>query len=161
MRKLLTASCAFAVALSSSAAQAQTSVSTNISSAQGNSVNAIGIPQQSTARMAMPSLTSQFNGTTLSGQTIIATQINPGTKPGQMGVAVSVSGGYTTTTTYSGSFGTITGAHTVVKSEAVGRAANGGSFAVSSGVTTSPTETTTTGSGGPGTTITRTSGFSR
>lgn len=148
--------------LAAGVASAQTSAGTSISTGGSASASASqGSLSSSIASLGVPAGNGRMataatpNGTTTNGQVIVVTQINPGNKPGEMGVAVSMSGGYTTTTTYTGSFGGVSGASTIVQSQALGQAFGGGSYNVNSSVITGVNGTTTTGGGGPGTSIVR------
>ncbi|MDJ0386896.1 hypothetical protein QMO56_02115 [Roseomonas sp. E05] len=82
-----------------------------------------------------------------SGEFVSTTQVNMG-KPGQMGIATSVSGGFSGNTNVSNPFGSLSGSGTMVLSRSIGMALGGGSFNVGSSVVSSPTATLTTAYGG-------------
>ncbi|HWL83513.1 MAG TPA: hypothetical protein VNR89_21370 [Roseomonas sp.] len=96
---------------------------------------------------AGPAFAQSKSFTASSGEFVSTTQVNMG-HPGQMGIATSVSGGFSANTNANNPAGSLSGSGTMVSSRTIGLAFGGGSFNVGSSVVSSPTATVTTANGG-------------
>ena len=156
MRRLILSSCSLiAVSILPILGHAQSvSSSGSASSSQGSSAQSISsAAPASAARSAAPATTSApANGTNTNGQFVVTTQVNiNGT--GGVGVATSISGGFTGSTNFNTGFGGQSQSGTQVISRTMGLAINGGSFNVGSGVVSNNSGTTTSSYGGQFTTV--------
>lgn len=156
MSKRVLSSCAAVVSfiIPTLACAQSVSSSSSASSSQGNAVQNIGSPTPMVAgRSAAPATSNTpANGTNTNGQFVVTTQVNiNGT--GGIGVATSISGGFTGQTNFNNSFGGQSQSGTTVISRTMGVAINGGSFNVGSGVVSGNGGTTTSSYGGQYTTV--------